>query len=202
MTNELTDAWNRLLPPHQLFRVAALLNMPRMEEAVTRDAAPQGRQQASLYAKIAEWAQLSAQAATRKREPGRKSARSRFAYLVEYTEDHANGWSRAPGEHVEALESWSGAPEAVAPIMLHRYLTYLAEHRDDYQLWLVDSLSLRVSLWDVDASTVTARRVPAPGKRHASGYASALQLARISPHAVEVRTPIQVHAFLDQFGQP
>ncbi|MBF8184175.1 hypothetical protein ITP53_00110 [Nonomuraea sp. K274] len=203
MMDNLTDARNRLLPPDQLLQVAALLNMPCLDEAATTsDGASQTRQQAALYARIADWAQLSVQAAEQLGEPDEDldDIRYRFAYLVEYTEKYAKGWSQAPGENTEGVELSAHAAETVAPTVLGRYITYLAEHRDEYQMWLVDSLSLRASVWNLDIAAHT--RVRLPGVHGFPAHASTLQTAGVSPHAIEVRTPIQVHRLLDCHRAP
>ncbi|MFI9596994.1 hypothetical protein [Nonomuraea sp. NPDC052265] len=194
MTHDLTEVRDRLVPPRRLRQVAALLNMPRLDEtaATHDDDASQCREQAALYAGIAEWAGLAAQAAEGLARLIAPAATERFAYLVEYTDLHARGWQRAPGEHSEGTVTADTA-ETVARTALTRYITYLAEHRDDYQLWLVDSLSLRASVWHVDTAAAHPRgRRPSPAPS-----AFAFDEARIPSHAVEIRTPVQVHRLLN-----
>ncbi|MEU6780370.1 hypothetical protein ABZ912_14295 [Nonomuraea angiospora] len=191
MTNVLADAWDRLVPLRRLYQVAALLNMPRLDEIATHDDAPQIKQQAVLYAGIADWARLSAQAAEQLGRPEAADITDQYAYLVEYTDQHAKGWHPAPSEHSQGI-TLADTAEAVAQIVLTQYVTYLAEHRDDYQLWLVDSLSLRASVWDVN----TAAAHPCDRRPGCPSSAHTFKEAKISPHAIEILTPIQIHRFM------
>ncbi|SDL62744.1 hypothetical protein [Nonomuraea jiangxiensis] len=193
MTYDLTDARNRLVSPRQLHQVAALLNMPHLDMSATHnDDAPQTRQQAALYAGIADWARLSAQAAEQLGKPNAPETTDQFAYLIEYTDQHAKGWHQAPSEHSHGITPADTA-ETVAETVLTRYITHLAQHRDNYQLWLVDSLSLRASVWHVD----TAEAHPRGRRPNCPSSAHTFNEAGILPHAVEIRTPIQIHRFMD-----
>ncbi|GAA3600895.1 hypothetical protein GCM10022419_101290 [Nonomuraea rosea] len=191
MTNDLTDARSRLIPSRQLRQVAALLNMPHLDETATHnDDNPQPRQQAALYAGIADWARLSAQAAEQLGEPDPLET-ARFAYLVEYTDRHSKGWHPAPSEHSDGI-ILAGTAETVAQSVVTRYITHLTEHRDDYELWIVDSLSLRASVWHVDTAVARFRG-------HRPDYSSSARMfkeAEILPDAVEIRTPIQIHRLM------
>ena len=199
MTNDLTDARNRLIPLHRLHQVAALLNMPHLDEtAAHNDDAPQTKQQAALYADIAAWAQLSAQAAEQLIIRDAPETTDQFAYLVEYTDQHAKGWRPAPSEEHSDGITLAGTAETAAQTVLTRYITHLAKHHDDYQLWLVDSLSLRASAWHVDTAEAHPRgRRP---NRPSSGHT--FNEAQIPPHAIEIRTPIQIHRFMDHHIGP
>ena len=199
MTNDLTDARNRLIPPRQLHQVAALLNMPHLDETATHnDDAPHTKQQAALYADIADWARLSAQAAEQLGKPDVPGITDRFAYLVEYTDQHAKGWHPAPGEEHSDGITLADTAETVARTVLARYITHLAAHRNDYQLWLVDSLSLRASAWHLD----TAEAHPRGRRPNCPSSAHLFNEAEIPPHAVEIRTPIQIHRFMDHHIAP
>ncbi|WP_379507681.1 hypothetical protein [Nonomuraea zeae] len=164
-----------------------------MDETSTHDDnAPQTRRQAALYASIADWARLSAQAAEQLIDRDVPEATDRFAYLVEYTDRHAKGWHPAPSERSNGI-TLAETAETVARTVLTGYITHLDENREDYQLWLVDSLSLRASAWHVDTAQVQL------GGRRPSCPSSALTFkeAEIPPHAVEVRTPVQIHRFMN-----
>jgi hypothetical protein len=196
VTNDLTDARSRLISPRQLRQVAALLNMPHLDETATHnDDNPQTRQQAALYAGIADWARLSAQAAEQLGEPDPLEIADRFAYLVEYTDRHAKGWDSAPSEHSNGI-MLAGTAETVAQSVVTRYITHLAEHRDDYGLWLVDSLSLRASVWRLDEARFRGHRPNCPSSAHM------FKKAEILPDAIEIRTPIQIHRFMDHYIAP
>ncbi|GAA3648095.1 hypothetical protein GCM10022224_008530 [Nonomuraea antimicrobica] len=192
MTNDLTDAQNRLVSLRQLHQVAALLNMPYPGETVTHDDSPQSRQQAALYAGIADWARLSAQAAEQLGKSNIPEITDKFAYLVEYTDRHAKGWHQAPSEQSHGITLGTTA-ETVAQIVLPRYITHLAEHRYEYELWLVDTLSLRASVWHVDSTEARPRR------RRPNFPSSPLTLkeAEVPPQAVEIRTPTQIYRLID-----
>ncbi|SEH03006.1 hypothetical protein SAMN05444920_13215 [Nonomuraea solani] len=173
-----------------------MLNMPDLDENATHnDDTPQNQQQAALYTTIADWAQLSARAAE---NLGLPEITERFAFLIEYTDQHAKGWHPAPSEHTEGI-THAHTAETAARTVLARYITHLAEHRDDYQLWLVDSLSLRAYVWHVDTAEAHPR-----GLRRSSYPASAhtYREAEIPPHAVEIRTPLQIHRFMDHHITP
>ncbi|MFI9845211.1 hypothetical protein ACIHFD_49895 [Nonomuraea sp. NPDC051941] len=197
MTNDLTDAWDRLVPLRRLYQVAALLNMPRLDESAASEDAPHINQQAVLYAGIADWARLSAQAAEQLGTPDAADTADEYTYLIEYTDLHAKGWNPAPSEHSQGI-ILADTAEAVAHTVLTHYITHLAEHRDDYQLWLVDSLSLRASVWHV--KTAAAH----PCGRHFSYPSSAhtFKSAMILPHAVEIRMPVQIHLFMNHYIAP
>ncbi|MEV4580250.1 hypothetical protein AB0K16_44085 [Nonomuraea jabiensis] len=192
MTDDLTDAWDRLVPLRRLYQVAALLNMPRLGKTDAHEDTQQINQQATLYAGIADWARLSAQAAEQLGKPDAADATDLYAYLVEYTDQHAKGWHPAPSEHSQGIVLADTA-EAVAQTVLTYYITHLAEHREDYELWLVDSLSLRASVWQVNiaAAHLCGRRPNCPSSAHT------FKEAKISPHAIEILTPIQIHRFID-----
>ncbi|GAA2206798.1 hypothetical protein GCM10009850_022560 [Nonomuraea monospora] len=193
MTPDLANVRDRLVPLPRLHQVATLLNMPPLDETATHDDPPI-KQQAALYASIADWSWLSAQAAEQFGEPDDASGTTcRFAYLVEYTDQHARGWCGAPGECTDGIIMAERA-ETVAQTVLTSYIAHLAEHRDDYQLWLVDSLSLRASVWHVGIAEAHRRH------RRPSWPSSAytFQETSVPPHAVEIRTPIQIRRFMDE----
>jgi hypothetical protein len=194
VTNDLTDARDRLISPRELHQVAALLNMPRLHENATRDddGAHYKNHQAALYAGIAEWARLSAQAAEHLGASEQPETTDEFAYLIEYTDRHAKGWYPAPSEQSHGM-TLADRAETVAQTVLTRYIAHLADHRDDYELWLVDSLSLRASVWHVNTAEAYPRGLGPD--RPSSPYA--FSDAAIPPHAVEIRTPTQIHRVMD-----
>lgn len=193
MTNDLTGARERLISPRELHQVAALLNMPRLDEhAVREDGAPYTNRQAALYAGIAEWARLSAEAAERLGVPEEPENREEFAYLIEYTDRHAKGWYPAPSDESSGM-TFADRAETVAQTVLTRYINHLADNRDDYELWLVDSLSLRASVWHVNTAEPYPRGLGPD--RPSSPYA--FSDAAIPPHAVEIRTPVQIHQVME-----
>ncbi|WP_049567350.1 hypothetical protein [Nonomuraea sp. SBT364] len=192
VTDDLTSARNRLLPPGRLYQVAALLNMPNLEETVSYDDHLQTRRQAALYAGIANWARLSARAAEQLGESDFLEVADRFVYLVEYTEQHAKDWHQAPSELSQGIVMADSA-EMVARNVLAQYISHLAEHHDDYQLWLVDSLSLRASVWHMDTAEAHRRDLPA----NCSLAWHTFKRAGIFPHAIEVRTPSQIRQIME-----
>ncbi|MEU4573595.1 MULTISPECIES: hypothetical protein [Nonomuraea] len=195
MTNDLTEARDRLVPPRRLHQVAALLNMPNLDETTPQDGVPPSRQQATLYAGIADWARLSAMAADQLDESGAPEIADEFVYLVEYTDQHAKGWHPAPSEHSDGI-TFAERAEVVARTVMGRYITHLADHRDDYELWLVDSLSLRVSVWNAR----TANEARSRDRRLAYSYSGhTFQELQIPPNAVEIRTPVQIHRFMTHY---
>ncbi|NJP96817.1 hypothetical protein HCN51_46605 [Nonomuraea sp. FMUSA5-5] len=198
MTNDLLDAWNRLVPPCRLHQVAALLNMPPMDETAAHDDnAPRARQLLSLYTELAEWAKLSARAVEQLDVPDAHASTERFAYLIEYTDQYAKGWHRAPSDQCEGVTVADSA-EAVAQTVLPRYITHLAGDLDNYELWLTESFSLRVSVWHMDSAA--AHRY---GRRSAwPPSAQVLQDLRIPPQAVEIRTPSQINRIVDLHNAP
>ncbi|UBU11510.1 hypothetical protein [Nonomuraea gerenzanensis] len=197
MTLDLAKVRDRLVPLPLLHQVAALLNMPPLDETTTHGDPPI-KQRTALYASIADWSWLSAQAAQRFGEPDdAPESAGRFAYLVEYTDQHAKGWYEAPGERSEGIILAQSA-ETVAQTVLTSYITHLAEYRDDYELWLVDSLSLRASVWHVDTAEAHRRyRRPSwPSSAHT------FQETSVPPHAVEIRTPVQIGRLMDHHIEP
>ncbi|MEU4406245.1 hypothetical protein AB0F88_17120 [Streptosporangium sp. NPDC023963] len=193
MTDFLIDARNRLIPPERLLQVVALLNMPDQGEGGLDDGVPEARQQATLYRKIAEWALLSAQAAETLSHLDFSGIRNHYAYVVEYTDEHTAKWHEAPGDAALGTDLSADTPETVVRAVLDRYVKHLAENRDAYELWLVDSISLRVSVWNTHVVAGSHPRVLLPGDGGPPVHARVLQRAGVSPHAVEVRTPVQVH---------
>ncbi|MFB4285094.1 MULTISPECIES: hypothetical protein [unclassified Nonomuraea] len=191
MTPDLANVRDRLVPLSRLHQVAALLNMPHLGETATRGDTPQVKRQAALYADIADWSRLSARAAAQSIKPDAPEPTVRFAYLIEYTDQHAKGWYEAPSEHSDGITLAESA-ETVALTVLTQYIAHLAEHRDDYQLWLVDSLSLRVSVWHVD--TAEAHRRGRLSNWPSSAHT--FQKTNLPPHAVEIRTPVQIRRFM------
>ncbi|MGW3346353.1 hypothetical protein ACWDA3_23840 [Nonomuraea rubra] len=192
MTSDLANARDRLVPLHRLHQVATLLNMPQLGETATQADTPQINQHAALYADIADWARLSAHAAQLLRDPDPGENAGPFVYLIEYTDQHTKGWRKAPGEHTNGCTLAERA-ETVAQTVLTRYLTHLADHRDDYELWLVDSLTLRANVWHM----VTADAHPRGRRSSWPSSACTFQEAKIFPHAIEIRTPAQIQRFMD-----
>ncbi|MCF6474461.1 hypothetical protein FAF44_39685 [Nonomuraea sp. MG754425] len=195
MTDDLTDARNRLVPLYRLHQVAALLNMPRLDTTTNPDEPLSSRQQAALYAGIANWARLSAEAAEQVGESDFPGVTERFVYLIEYTDQHSRGWHPAPSKQSQGVVL-ADAAETVAQSILPTYITYLVEHRDDFQLWLVDSLSLRANVWHVE----TTEMHPHDHCPNCPSSAHTFDRAKVSPHAVEVRTPVQIQQFLYQLS--
>ncbi|MEV4077898.1 hypothetical protein [Nonomuraea fuscirosea] len=191
MTNDLIDVRTRLVSPSRLHQVAALLNMPYLDETTTHeDDAPPTQQ--ALYTRIADWTQLSAQTAGLPGASDGHQITERFAYLIEYTDQHAKGWHQPPGEYTDGVVQAETA-ETVAQSVLPRYITHLAEHRDEYHLWLTATFTLRASVWHIDDAERERR-----GRR--AGWASAASTYNqvgIPPHAIEVRTPSQIRHVID-----
>ncbi|MEV5895890.1 hypothetical protein [Nonomuraea fuscirosea] len=193
MTNDFIDVRNRLVSPSRLHQVAALLNMPYLDETTAHeDDAPPAQQQVALYTRIADWSRLSAQTAGLPGASDGHEITERFAYLIEYTDQHAKGWHQPPSEYSYGIVQAETA-ETVAQSVLPRYITHLGEHRDEYHLWLTATFTLRASVWHINDAE-RERRGRRPGWASA---ASTYNQVGIPPHAIEVRTPSQIGRFLD-----
>lgn len=77
---------------------------------------------------------------------------------------------------------------------MNRYLDHVRAHPDEYEDAIRGELHVRVSVWPVRSVTsahLTA--APDPDSCPPARYGHLLKLARTSPRAVEIRTPLQVH---------
>ncbi|MEV0614774.1 hypothetical protein AB0I81_15700 [Nonomuraea sp. NPDC050404] len=198
MTSDLIDVRKRLISPCRLHQVAALLNMPHLDETTTNhDNTPRARQQMALYTGIADWARLSAQAAELPDASDAQETTEQFTYLIEYTDQHTKGWCQLPTEHSHG-NARAETAETVAQTVLPRYIAHLAEHRDDYQLWLTDSFTLQASVWHLNSAERERR-----GRRpNWASTAHTFKEVLIPPHAIEIRTPSQIRRIMDHHDAP
>lgn len=188
VTYDPAEVGDRLVTPDRLLQVAAMLSVPLQETDGLLDALPQ----ATLYAKIAAWARLSALAADRPGEPGHTGVRRRFAYLVEYAELYTDGWQPAPGEHAEGIVPSPGPAETVVLDVLGHYVEHLAAHPGP--LWMMDELALRASVWDLETAVAPAdERLWLPDEYDFPVQALLLNASGVPPQAVVERTPAEVY---------
>lgn len=192
MGGSLIEARKRLPSLADLNQAAALLNIPGLDDAERNAGALAHRQQATLLAKIADWAGLAARAAQEIGDLDFGRVTGRYAYLIEAIDEHQSNWWQADGDNGGIEESCDSA-ETYALAVLDRYLEHLRTHLDDYDdIISGGELHIRVSVWPVDAVTASAS-APRPDSCPPARYGHLLKAARISPQAVEIRTPIQIH---------
>ena len=191
MGGSLTEARKRLPSLPDLDQAAALLNIPGLDEAERNTGTARHRQQAAMLARIADWAGLAARAAREIGDLDLDRVTTRYAYLIETIDEHQSNWWRADSDSGGTEESHDSA-ETYALAVLDRYLNHLRTHLDDYEDIIDGELHIRVSVWPVDAVTASAS-APCPDSCPPAHYGQLLKAARLSPHAVEIRTPIQVH---------
>ena len=191
MRGSLTEARKRLPSVHDMLQAAALLNIPGLDDAERNAGAPAHQQQATLLDRIADWASLSARAA---RELGELhfGRATRYAYLVEIVDEHQSSWWRADGGDGGGIEESPDSAATYALAVMDRYLSKMRASLYDYEDLISGELHVRVSVWPVDAVTASAS-APRPDSCPPEQYGFLLKAARISPHAVEIRTPRQVH---------
>lgn len=184
MGGSLTEARKRLPSLDDLEQAAALLSIPGLDDADRNTGAPLRLRQAALLDAIASWAGLSARAAREigDLDPGRAE---RYAYLIETTDEHDSNWWQAEGDAGGGIEESPDSAGTYALAVLERYLDHLRAHLDDYEHVIEGELHIRVSVWPVASA-------PDPDSCPPTRYGHMLKVARISPHAVEVRTPSQV----------
>lgn len=72
-------------------------------------------------------------------------------------------------------------------------LQQVADHLDDFEGWLEHDPYLRVSVWDARPAADANRGQLGFDEYPADQYGSVLKLSKIPPHAVEIRSPLQVH---------
>jgi hypothetical protein len=201
MSGSLTEARKRLPSLADLNQVAGLMNIPGLDDAERNAGAPLHLQQAALLARIADWADLAARAA---RETGGldfSRVTDRYAYLIETVDEHQGSWwqdDQADGDSGGIEESGDSA-ETFALAVLDRYLEHLRARLDDDEDviagQLQDEFHVRVSVWRVDAATAS-HSAPRPDSCPPDRYGRVLMASRISPQAVEIRTPAQVRRHL------
>ncbi len=192
MGGSLTEARKRLPSLQDLDQAAALLSVPGLDDAERNTGAPQHYQQATLLAKIANWAALSARAARDLGGLDFDRVTERYAYLIETIDEHQSNWWRADGDSGGGIEESPDSAATYALAVLDRYLNHMRANLDDYEDIIIGELHIRVSVWPVGAVTASAS-APRPDSCPPGRYGHLLKAARISPHVVEIRTPIQVH---------
>jgi hypothetical protein len=196
MVDSVTEARRRLPSVQDLERAAALLGVPAPDEADSNTGAPLYRQQAVVLARIANWAALSAQAAEESGGLYFSEAPEPYAYLIETVDEHQGSWRPAglEGGGASGIEESPDSPATYAVAVMNRYLDSIRARPDDYEHELTGELHVRVSVWPVRWVTAAhPNTAPDPDGYPPARYAHVLKHARISPHAVEIRTPLQVH---------
>ncbi|MGW3353299.1 hypothetical protein ACWDA3_59285 [Nonomuraea rubra] len=194
MTDPVFEARTHLAPVETLHQVIALLNIPPLEAAALNSGAPPHRQQATIYAALAEWATCSAQAAEQfGGQEHTAGLTTQYAFLIESIDEHATSWWTAPGDGCAAgIEASPDTAETFARIVRERYLQHVADHLDDFDGWLEQEPYLRVSVWDIRRAADGNRHALREGDHPPQTYARVLKASKIAPHAVEIRTPLQV----------
>ncbi len=194
MGGSLTEAQKRLPSLGDLEQAAALLNIPGLDDADRNAGAPLYLRQAALLEVIASWAGLAARAA---RETGAldfSGFTEQYAWIVETVDEHQSDWWLAGLESDSGgLEESHDSPETFAVTVMNRYLDQMRDNPDIYEDALAGELHVRVSVWPVRSVTAAhPDTAPDPERIPAARYCHLLKRARISPRAVEIRTPIQV----------
>jgi hypothetical protein len=201
MSGSLTEAQKRLPSLADLNQVAGLLNIPGLDDAERNVGAPLHLQQAALLTRIADWAGLAARAARETGDMDLSQVTDRYAYLIETVDEHQSGWwqdDQADSDGGGIEESHDSA-ETFALAVLDRYLEHLRSRLNDDEDAIADQLRdefhVRVSVWRVDAATASYS-APRPDSCPPDRYGRVLKASRISPQAVEIRTPFQVRRHL------
>ncbi|GAA3586355.1 hypothetical protein GCM10022419_080630 [Nonomuraea rosea] len=194
MTDPVFEARTHLGPVEPLHQVMDLLNMPPLEAAVLNSGAPPHRQQATLYAALAEWAARSAQAAEQfgdKEHTARLT--TQYAYLIESVNEYStSGWT-APGDDcVAGVGASPDTAETFARLVRDRYLRHVADHLDDFDGWLEQEPYLRISVWGARGAADGYRHKLGSGDYPPDQYGRVLKLSKVPPTAVNIRTPLQV----------
>ncbi|MCW2884791.1 MAG: hypothetical protein JWL58_1653 [Streptosporangiaceae bacterium] len=185
----MSEVTRRLPSLSDLNEIVRLLNIPRAEEVDLTSEAPMHEQAAVLLAKIAEWASQGAHNA----KCGLLEYYTRtYAYLIETIDEHQTSWWQADIADSGGIEESTASPEAYALVALTRFLDQVRAHPDDYEQLLDNDLHARVSVWDIDR-VASSRSAPRVAGRDPALYGTVLKNARIAPHAVEIRAPVQVH---------
>lgn len=199
MSGSLTEAHKRLPSLADLNQAAGLLDIPGLDEAGRNAGASLHLQQAALLARIAQWAGLAARAARETGDLDLSHVTNRYAYLIETIDEHQSSWWEDHPAGSGGIEETGDSAETFALAVLDRYLEHLRARLEDDQdtvaEQLQDELHIRVSVWRVDAVTAS-RSAPRPDSCPPDRYARMLKATRISPDAVEIRTPSQVRRHL------
>ncbi len=174
--------------------------MPQ-QRAERNAGAPLHLQQAALLARIAGWAGLAARAAWETGDVDLSQVTDRYAYLIETVVEHQSSWwqdDQADSDSGGIEESHDSA-ETFALAVPDRYLEHLRSRLDDDEDFIADQLRdelhARVSVWRVDAA-IASHSAPRPDSCPPDRYGRVLKASRISPQAVEIRTPFQVRRHL------
>jgi hypothetical protein len=200
MGGSLIEARKRLPPQHDLDRVAALLNIPGLDDAERNPGAPPHRQQAALLARIADWAQLCARAAQEIGDLDFGRVTERYAYLIETVDEHQGDWWQAGREGDSGgIEESPDSAATYAVAVMDRYLDRLRTRPDECEDVTTGEVHIRVSVWPVGA-VIASASAPRPDSCPPARYGQLLKAAKISPHAVEIRTPLQVHQHIHGGG--
>jgi hypothetical protein len=194
----LIGAQRRLPSLQNLEQAATLLNIPAMDDADRNTGAPLHRQQAALLARIADWAGLCARVAAETGELDFSRITERYAYIIETVDEHASAWWPTSSEGGSGgIEESPDSPATYAVAVMNRYLDHMRAHLDDYADLIMGELHVRVSVWPVNSVTAAhPSTAPDPDSCPPARYGHLLKATRISPYAVEFRTPLQVHQYV------
>lgn len=195
MSDAVVDARHRLPSLEALEQVCVLLNVPGLGEAERRTGAAPHQRQAVLLATIAEWAALSAQVAGELTQDAGGVA-NRYAYMTEVIDEHSSQWWVLNDDPAGEIEASPDGAESFALIVVERFLAGvaadIAAHPGDDNEWMHGDLHLRVTVWDVSRVAAAHQAVPDADSGSPDQYWRALRYAKISPDAVQVRTPTQI----------
>lgn len=198
MGGSLTEAQKRLASLADLERAAALLNIPGLDDADRNTDAPPYLRQAALLERIADWAALSARAVRETGDLDFSRFTEQYAYIIETVDEHQRDWWNAELEDESGgIEESHDSPETFALVVMNRYLDHMRDHPDVYGDALMGELHVRVSVWPV-RSVISSypHKAPDPERCPPARYGHVLKRSRISPRAVEIRTPLQVHGYV------
>jgi hypothetical protein len=199
MGGSLTEVRRRLPSLQNLEHAATLLNLTGLDEADRNIGVPPHLQQAALLDRIADWAALSAKAAREDGELGFAGGPEPYAYVIEMANVHQANRRPVPADGPDSggIEESADSPVTYAIAVMNRYLDHMRDHPVDYEDVLVGEFHVRVSVWRVRSVTAAhASMAPDPNECPPSRYGDVLKRARISPDAVENRTPLQVHNYV------
>ena len=193
MSRSVIEARKRLPSLSDMDQAARLLNIPGLDDAERNTGAPPHLQQAALLARIADWAALAAQSAREIGDLDFSRVTCQYAYLIETVDEHQSNWWQASDGGSAGIEESHDSAGTYALAVMDRYLEHLRSHQEDYgEMITHGELHVRASVWDV--GTVTASwSAPRPDSCPSAMYPRLLKASRISPEAVEIRTPIQVY---------
>lgn len=201
MSGSLTEAQKRIPSLNDVEQAAALLNIPGLDGGRNTGASLHVRQAALLDA-IADWAALLAGAARETFGLDLDGITERYAYTIETIDEYDRDWWSAGSKGDSGgIEESPDSPETFALAVMNRYLDRIRDHLDDYEHLLTGEVHVRVSVWPVRSVTAAyPSTAPDPDNCSPTMFGHLLKAVKISPRAVEVRTPLQVHSHVHGGG--